>query len=104
MLVAIAMLDQEPVISVAVVALAVVSHPHQYPTSLKLFARESELQVSFAKGAFGISTIISGPEATVPEHDGTTTVLALRDRPLEISVVQWVILDLDGKAPVMRVK
>jgi hypothetical protein len=56
------MLDQEPVISVAAAALAVMSHPDQYPASLQLFARERELQVSFAKGAFGISPIIGGPD------------------------------------------
>jgi hypothetical protein len=98
------MLDQEPVISVAAAALAVMSHPHQYPAPLQLFARERELQVAFAKGVFGISTIIGGPEAPVPKHDGTAPVLALRDRPFEVPIVEWVILDLHGKSPVARVK
>ena len=44
----VAMLDQEPVVAVAAVALAVVAHPHQHPAALQLLAGKRELQVALA--------------------------------------------------------
>ena len=54
-LVAIAMLDQEPVVAVAM--LAVVAHAHEHPTALQLFARERELELALPKRSLGIATV-----------------------------------------------
>jgi hypothetical protein len=65
-LVSVAMLDEEPVITVAAVVLAVVPHPHEHPAPLQLLTGKCELQVSVAKRTFRIGTIIGRPEAAVP--------------------------------------
>ena len=96
------MLDQKPVVAVA--ALAVVAHAHDHPTALQLFARERELQLALAQRPLRIATVLGSPEAAVPEHDGAATVLALRDRALEVAVVERVVLDLHGEAPVTGVE
>src|SRR5436190_8194426 len=97
------MFDEEPVVAVAAVPLAVVPHPHQNPAALQLFARERKFQISLVKSPFRIATL-RGPEAAVPEHDGATAVLALRDGAFEISVVEWVVLNLDCQPAVARIE
>jgi hypothetical protein len=92
--VAVTVLDQQPVATVAAVTLTVVTHPHQHPTPLQLLTSECELQVSLAEGTFRIASIIRGPEATIPQHDSAAAVLALRDRALEVSVIEWMVLYL----------
>src|SRR4051812_40136483 len=103
-LAAIAMLDQEPVIAVAAAVLPVMSHPHQNPASLQFFTRKCEVQISFMERPFGIPTVFGRPEASVPEQDGTAPVFTLRDRPFEVPVVEWVILDLHCQPAVARIE
>src|SRR6185295_8725506 len=44
------------------------------------------------------------PSAAVPHLDGPAAVLALRDRALEIAVVERMVLDLDGQPLVARIE
>jgi hypothetical protein len=57
----IAMLDQEPVGTLA--AGAIVAHAHQHPAAMQLFALQREFQVALAKAAL---RIVGFPIAAVP--------------------------------------
>src|SRR3954469_316180 len=100
--VAVAMLDQEPIVTCA--ALTVVSHAHNNPAALQLFPSEGEFQLPLSERSFGIAAVLGSPETAVPEHDRATAVLALRDGALEVPVIQRVVLDLCGEAPITRIE
>ena len=44
------------------------------------------------------------PGATIPELHRAAAILALGNRAFEIAIVEWVILDLDGQALVVRIE
>src|SRR5262245_43841726 len=92
--------DEKPVIPVAAATLAILTHAHQHPAALQLLAREGEFQLALAQSLFRINTFFRHPEAPVPQHDGAATIFALRNRAFKVAVVEWMILDLDGQAPI----
>jgi hypothetical protein len=47
---------------------------------------------------------LGNPVAPIPELDRPSTVLAFRDRALEVAVVERMVLDLDRQALVVRVE
>ena len=44
------------------------------------------------------------PVAAVPDHDGATAVLTLRNGSLEVAISKRVILDLHGQPAVLRIQ
>src|SRR5262249_26031485 len=95
------LLDEEPVVG-AVAPPA--PYAHEVPAPGELLAMQPELEVPFLVGALGIEVLVLAvererlPGAAVPEEDGAAAVLALRDDPLEVAVVDGVVLDVDGEA------
>src|SRR4051794_33449209 len=100
----IAVLDEKPVVAVAAVALAVVPHAHNHPAALQLLASKREFEFPFPKRTFGIVPVFRRPEAAVPEHYGSATVLALRDGAFEVPIVERMVLDLHGQPAVARIE
>jgi hypothetical protein len=62
---------------------------------------QGELQIALLETAFGI---FGFPSAAVPQHDRAAAVLALRNRALEITIVERVVFDLDGQPLVVRIE
>src|SRR5205085_11892612 len=91
-------------VAVAAVALAILPHAHEHPAALQLLAREHEFEVPLPKRTFRIATVLWRPEAAIPKHDGATPVFTLGDCALEVAVVERVVLDLHGQAPVTGVE
>src|SRR6185437_3928144 len=92
------MLDQKPVGALFAVSLA---HPGQNPAAIEFFTLESEIQLALCIASLGILTV---PVSAIPDHDGTSAVLALWNGAFEVAVIQWMILDLDGEPLVMRIE
>ena len=92
----VAMLDQEPVVALA--AIAIVAHAHQHPAAPQLGARKNELELTPAQCFAGVTVPVRHPEAAVPQHDRPAAVLTLGDRAFEVSVLERMVLDLDGEA------
>ena len=59
------------------------------------FTIKHELEVAAGESLFGRSIAPRFPVAAVPELDRAAAVLALRDGPFEIAIIQGVIFDLD---------
>ena len=68
---------------------------------MEFFALEGEIQLAFCIAALGILAV---PVSAVPNHDGTSAVLALRNGAFEVAVIQWMVLDLDCEPLVMRIE
>ena len=86
-------LDQEPQILALVAPPA--AHAHEHPLALEPLAVQAELEV-----ALGIALVRVGqrlPAPGVPEHHRAAAILALRDRPLEVAIVEGVVLDMNGE-------
>jgi hypothetical protein len=74
-------------------------HAHESPAALELLAVEAELELALAIALDGIAlALLWGPGAAVPEEDGAAAVLPLGDDPLEATVIQRMVLDVDGQA------
>src|SRR5688572_21729284 len=93
------MLDEQPVVALA--GLAVALHAHQRPLTMQALAFEQEFQAAglqrLARGSAGQRR----PVATVPELHGAAAVLAGGNRALEVSILERMILDLD-RQPLLR--
>jgi hypothetical protein len=89
-------LDQQPVLFAALVAAL---HVHEAPSALELAARELELEVAF--GQLSVWVVIGRPAAAVPDDDAASTVFALGDAPLELGIVERVVLDMHREALVV---
>ena len=96
------MFDEQPVRTLAAVAVA--CHAHEHPASLELLARHHELQIAIAEHATNGFIAFRHPEATVPQHDRAAAVFLLRDRSFEITIIERVILNLDGEALITRIE
>src|ERR1700758_1535837 len=92
------MLNQKPVGSILALSLA---HPGQDPAALDLLTRESEIQPAFCKAAL---RILASPIAAVPNHDGASAILALRNGAFEVAVIQRMVFDLDCEPLVMWIE
>ena len=96
------MLDQEPVR--AFVAGAIVLDADQNPAAFELVADEHEFQIALAQLLLGCFVAERRPEAAIPKHDGSAAVLSFWDPPLEVTVIERMILDLDGEAFDFRIE
>ncbi len=94
------MLDQEPVVPLLAFA---AFHPHQDETALQPLAVEDDLKVAFLQALMRIGPGLGLPIAAVPQHHRAAAILAFWDRPLEVAVVERVVLHLHGEPAVMRV-
>ena len=91
----VALLDQEPVLALALLAL----QPDQHPAAEELLAVEAELQRAAAIPFVGV-LLQRRPVAVVPDDHAAGAVLAAGDGALEAAVVEGMVLDMDGEAPV----
>jgi len=98
----IAVLDEQPVVSLA--AIAITLHSHEHPTAVHALAFHDEFQLTLAQLLLGGCIALRRPETAVPELDGTSAVFALRDSALEVTVVEGVIFYLDRETLVARVR
>jgi hypothetical protein len=97
----ITVLDQEPVVAFRL-AFAIPAHAHQHPTSVQALAVEREFQVALRQPLVRVD--LGFPIAAVPELHRAGAILALRDRALEVAVVERMILDLDREPLVVRIE
>ena len=96
----VAVLDQQPV-----VALAVVLQPHQHPAAVQPAALHDELQLALGQRLVHVLEALLGrPIAAVPQLHHAAAVLAPGDCAFEVAVGQRVILDLDRQPLVVRVQ
>src|SRR5207302_15172 len=84
-------LDQQPVLLAAALAAL---HAHEVPAPLELAAAELELEV--ALGQLLVRVALGRPASTVPDDDAAGAVLALGDAPLELGIIERVVLDVNG--------
>ena len=68
---------------------------------MEFFALEGEIQLALRIAALGVLTV---PVAAVPDHDGASAILALRNGAFEVAIVQRMILDLNCEPLVMRIE
>ena len=95
-------LDQQPIGALATVA--VVTHPNEHEASVQPLAVQHELEVALLHRLFRRLAALRLPVAPIPEHDRAATILALRDRAFEITIVERVVLDLDREPLVARIE
>src|SRR6185503_8756022 len=88
----IAMLDQQPIVALATVA--VMFHAHEHKTALQLLTREREFQLSLAQSSVDILRAFRHPESSIPQHHGAAAILALGNRPFKVTIVERVVLHL----------
>ncbi|MNV22051.1 hypothetical protein D3C71_1130080 [compost metagenome] len=89
------MLDQQPVDPLA--AVAVVAHTNKHEAAMQPIALQRELEIAFRQCVFRGPVAFRLPVAAIPEHHRTTAILALGNGAFEITIVERVILDLDGQ-------
>src|SRR5260370_28150866 len=70
---------------------------NQDPRSTKLFSMESEFQISVTKSSVDIRNFGS-PSTSIPEHDGTASILAFRNYAFERAVVERMIFHLRSQS------
>ena len=91
------MLDQQPAPAVAAAASGRRAFgSHEHPRALELVAIERELQVPFPKRRRDVLDF-GRPRAAVPQQDDPGAV-ALGDHPLELAVLDRMVLDVHGEA------
>ena len=93
------MLDQEPVGSLA--AIAVMAHAHQHPAAAELVAVQREFQVALLESAL---RIVGLPIAAIPELHGAAAILALGNGAFEIAVIQRMVFHLHRQPLVVRIE
>src|SRR6185437_637225 len=91
----IVMLDQQPLRTIRRAAPC----PHEHPRAVQALAVKNELQIAISITALErfrliITRRVTRERAPIPEHDGTTTVLPLGNRPFEAVVLDRMILHL----------
>ncbi len=96
------MFDQQPVVSLAAEAISL--HAHEDPAPVQAVSGQLEFQLARLQLLRGRGLTLGGPGAAVPQLDGAAAVFSARNGPLEITVVERVILDLDGQAFLRRVQ
>lgn len=65
---------------------------------------EREFEVAVFQRVLRCLLSLRFPVPAVPQHDGTAAVLAFGDCPLEIAIVQGMVLDFDCQTLVVRVE
>src|SRR5262245_50618531 len=99
----VAMLDEQQVVALAAVAVPAL-HAHEHPAAPELLAGHGELELALAERGTDVGgLLVRRPEAAIPEHNGATAVFALGNRPLEVAVVERMVLDLDRQSFVARI-
>ena len=96
----VAMLDQQPVGSLA--AEAVAAHAHQHPAAAQALTFQGEFELALFQSFVGIA--LGDPIAAVPQLDRAAAILTFGDRPLEVAIIQRVVLDLDRQPLVVRIE
>src|SRR6185312_14668852 len=87
----VAVFDEEPA---RLPAGARVAQPHQHPAAAQPLTRQSQLQLPRRERLPGAASALRLPVAPIPDFDGPAAILSLRDRALEVTVIQRMILDL----------
>ena len=72
-------------------------YPDKRPISLQLLTFEMEEQFAFPQG-FSWPALQRFADAGIPQHHGTCSIVAGWNRPFEVRVIHWMILDLHGQA------
>src|SRR5688572_1063954 len=98
----VALLDEQPVVSLA--AIAITLHPHEHPRTVHAVAFHDEFQLTLAQLLLRRCIAFGRPEPAVPELDGAAAVFAIRDSALEVNVVDRVICYLYRETLVARVR
>ena len=62
------------------------------------------LKSPFASALFGGLRSLGLPIAAVPQHDRSAAILTLGDRPLEVAIIERMVLDLDRQPLVRRIE
>jgi hypothetical protein len=78
------------------------AHAHQMPFALQPLPVQHERKSSIPVSGFKVADWMPG--ALIPQHDGATAVATLGYCAFERSVFERVVLDVDGKPLVGRVK
>ena len=103
------LVEQEPLLALAFgrahpVAAADI-RPHDREAALELLAEDSELELAVTDRLAGISAgRLRFERAPVPHDHVARAVLARRDHPLEVEILDRMILDVDGHAPHRRIE
>jgi hypothetical protein len=90
------LLDQQPVVAFGRLA-AIRLQPHQGPAAPQTFAVQGHLQRAALQRRLDIR-LLRLPLAPVPQLDRARAIVAGRNGPLEASIVERMILDLDRQA------
>ena len=100
--VGVVVLDQQPVVSLA--ALAVLFHPYKDETAAQPLTLQHDLEIALPQALARIGPGLRRPVATVPQHYRAAAVLSLRDRAFEVAIVERVVLDLHRQTANLRVQ
>jgi hypothetical protein len=74
------------------------------PFALHPLAFEGKVQMPFLDRLARILTRVGDPAALVPQHDGPSAIFAGGDRPLEIAIIEGMVLGAHCKALFVRVE
>ncbi|MBB4482288.1 hypothetical protein GGE46_004901 [Rhizobium etli] len=96
------MLDQQPIGTLA--ALAIATHAHKHEASVQALAVKRELEIALEKGLLGARSSLRLPITAIPQHDCAAAILAFRNRTFEIAIIEWMVLDLDRQALVVWIE
>ena len=79
-------------------------HPDQNPASVQSLSLHRELEVAIGERLFRRLIAFRLPIAAIPELYRSAAIFTLGDRPLKITVVERVVLDLDSQPFVRRIE
>ena len=82
----------------------IVLHAHQNPAAVQPLALQRELEFAVRERLLGVRAALRLPIAAVPQLNRSAAILALRDRALEVAIVERMVLDLDREALIVRIE
>src|SRR5262249_54105856 len=94
-------LYQQPVVPATT---TVVAHADQHPFALESRTLELEPERAVLEHFRRRTLALGLPIAAVPQLHRTAPVFPLRDRALEVPVIEWMVLDLNRQALDLRVE
>ena len=97
----VAKFDQQPVFALAAAAIV---ETYQYPAAFELFTVKNEFEFAVTECLLGIFITERRPITTIPQHHGAAAVLAFRNGPFEIPIVEWVVFDFDRQPLHVRIE
>src|SRR5262249_41914126 len=97
-----AVLYEQPVVTTTV--RTVVAHADQHPTAVQALPFELEPESPLPQHIERSTLAFRLPETPIPQLHRAATVLPLGDGALEVSIIEWVVLDLDREAFHLRVE